>query len=60
MSYKNSSLKVIEIISTVEENQEDVYSMEEIMEETGIDLSEVNYYAENDSVYWEYSGYGAD
>ena len=57
MSYKNSSLKVIEIISTVEENEEDVYSMEEIMEETGIDLSEVNYYAENDSVYWEYSGY---
>jgi hypothetical protein len=60
MSYKNSSLKVIEIISTVEENEEDVYSMDEIMEETGIDLSEVNYYAENDSVYWEYRGYGAD
>lgn len=59
MSYKNSSLKVIEIISTVEENEE-VYSMDEIMEETGIDLSEVNSYAENDSVYWEYSGYGAD
>lgn len=60
MSYKNNSLKVIEIISTVEENEEDVYSMEEIMEETGIDLSEVNSYAENDSAYWEYSGYGAD